>query len=116
MSDIVKELRELLDKATPGPWVYRPHKNDDWGVVRATDGNGYPIAQARAGRHVTDDEYAAHRVAKTDPFEANARLIAAARNHLPAILARIEALEAALQRQPEPATSAAGIKRRHIRR
>jgi hypothetical protein len=72
-------------KPAPGPWVYRPHKNDDWGIVRVRDGNGYPVAVARAGRHVTDEEYAAHRSAKTDPFEANARLIAAAPDLLEAL-------------------------------
>lgn len=35
MTDLTREqITELLDGATPGPWLYRPHEHDDWGVVR----------------------------------------------------------------------------------
>jgi len=60
---------------TPGPWEYRPHKYDDWGVIRARD--GFYVAQCSVTRW-SDEEREAHRAAKTDPTEANARLIAAA--------------------------------------
>lgn len=62
-------------KATPGPWCYRPHEYDDWGVVKA----GYfTICQARDPLALEDDILNRHRREKTDPWAANARLIAAA--------------------------------------
>lgn len=77
-----QELRELLEKATPGPWAVRY----DY-VVQAPsfdDGRLVPVAQPYG---VNSDG--------TDLF-ANARLIAAARNALPALLDEIDALRAAL--------------------
>jgi hypothetical protein len=73
---------------TPGPWQYRPHKYDDWGWVRGgvPDEDGYLplVACARSGAFDATD-YPAHRSNKTDPFEANARLIAAAPDLLAAL-------------------------------
>lgn len=60
---------------TKGPWFYRPNPHDDWGYVR--DRDGHVVARA-ANPHVSMQEYADHRAAKTDPYEANGRLIAAA--------------------------------------
>lgn len=64
----------MTAKHTPGPWVYRPFKHDDWGFVR----NGAGDLIARASGPTTAAERNAHREAKTDPYKANARLIAAA--------------------------------------
>lgn len=69
-------------KHTPGPWEYRPFEYDDWGVVRSAD--GLPVVQACVGRWSKD--FDKHRVNKTDPGEANARLISAA----PEMLAALE--------------------------
>ena len=69
-------------KHTPGPWKYRPDKYDDWGVVKSAD--GYPVVQACLGRWTS--EFDTHRTNKTDPAEANARLISAA----PELLAALE--------------------------
>jgi hypothetical protein len=66
---------------TPGPWEYRPLKYDDWGWVRGPkqpEGDWPLVACARSGTYETDAELAEHRRNKTDPYEANARLIAAA--------------------------------------
>lgn len=65
----------MSDKWTPGPWSYRPELHDDWGTVRA--GNGL-ICRARDPNVWHESELAAHRENKTDPWEANARLISAA--------------------------------------
>ena len=75
-------LIEATEGHTEGPWTYRPHEYDDWGLVRrpARDGKeiGYPVANASLA-HVSDDEMAACRADNyRDPVEANARLIAAA--------------------------------------
>ena len=62
---------------TPGPWAYRPHEFDDWGMVRGPQGE--PITQASLNcRHWSDEDLAAHRREGTDPVEANARLISSA--------------------------------------
>lgn len=68
-------------KFTPGPWQYRPHELDDWGTVRGPNGSdGYSafICQAKDMRYMEDDYLNKCRSSKTDPWEANARLIAAA--------------------------------------
>lgn len=62
-------------KHTPGPWVYSTDCHDDWGTVRTMDGSF--VCQAKDPR-VTVNDLHGHRAAKTDPWEANARLIAAA--------------------------------------
>lgn len=64
-------------KFTPGPWAYRPREFDDWGLVRGGP-DGFPVAQARAGRMMIDGEDNEHRRKGTDPYGANAHLIAAA--------------------------------------
>jgi len=75
---------------TPGPWVYRPHDFDDWGIVRVTADEsryGFVICQAR-NPEVTGEQLGAYRESGVDPYEANARLIAAA----PALLEALEEL------------------------
>lgn len=70
-----------MSEHTKGPWDYRPKEYDDWGVVRGApdpDGRAWIVTQARAGREVSEDELAEHRKNGTDPYEGNARLIAAA--------------------------------------
>jgi hypothetical protein len=67
-------------KWTPGPWHYRPQKFDDWGYVRASaeaDGFHPFICQAKDVRTTDDDEKEARKNG-TDPWAANAHLIAAA--------------------------------------
>lgn len=68
---------------TPGPWSYRPYKHDDWGTVRGPDDG--VICQARDPGAVDAVTLAKHRERGTDPWEANARLIAAAPELLEAL-------------------------------
>lgn len=75
---------------TPGPWAYRPDVLDDWGIVRAPvteQGRflGGIICQARDPEALDALTLASHREKKTDPWEANARLIAAAPELLEAL-------------------------------
>jgi hypothetical protein len=65
----------MTEKWTPGPWRYRPHQHDDWGIVKGAD--GYPICQARDAR-VSEEEKSECRATGADPYAANAHLIAAA--------------------------------------
>jgi hypothetical protein len=84
--NIIDGLQEAVEaskpKHTPGPWTYRPHKFDDWGLVRGYD--DYPVAQASTCR-ADDAQKDMHRKYNTDPAEANARLIAAAPELLAAL-------------------------------
>ena len=78
MTDKTQDARALVERLTgftPGPWAYRPEKYDDWGMVRGAD--KYPVASASTCRS-DDFEKNEHRRNKTDPADANARLIAAA--------------------------------------
>lgn len=66
-------------KAMPGPWLYRPYKFDDWGVIRAgadKEGSLWTLANVRAARDVTQHEMHVCRVEGTDPYADNACHIA----------------------------------------
>lgn len=66
---------------TPGPWEIRPLEFDDWGVIRGPvgeDGKQWMVARAYGGRSVTFEEQNECRKNGTDPYESNARFIAAA--------------------------------------
>lgn len=97
------ELRKLMEKATPGPWSYRSQEYDDWGVVRGkrTDQDCWApfVCQARDSRVDDIGENAARREGR-DPWEANARLIAAAPD-LAKDRIRLEAENAALRAEVE---------------
>lgn len=92
MTDTTREYVErLLDGVTEGPWLYRPGHYDDWGVVKAQDRQ---ICQARHPDRLESKVLSEYRANGLDPWEANARFIAAARELVPALLARAEAAEA----------------------
>lgn len=99
--DDLDKLRELLAKATPGPWEYRPDKYDDWGFIRGPEvERSYGrakmvVALSRDGPDEKD--HSEHRRDGTDPYEANGRLIVAAVNALPSLIGRIDMLEKGLR-------------------
>jgi len=74
---------------TPGPWAYRTGMPYDWGWV--TDAEGGFIAQAKDPAARDDETLSRHRTAKTDPWAANACLIASAPDLL--ALARVSAAQ-----------------------
>jgi hypothetical protein len=61
-------------------WAYRPEPHDDWGIVRTApdaEGRRWIVCQARFP-YADEEALNEHRRNKTDPWEATARLIAAA--------------------------------------
>lgn len=82
LSERIAELRELMAKATPGPWPCEPtgdHKRITIGKGLVEGPNGYEVAEV-----YSDD-------CPGEVAEANADLIAAMRNHLPYLLDALSA-------------------------
>ena len=80
---------------TSGPWAYRPHQHDDWGIVRTKgrDDMGFQRVICQANYVASPAELITHRSNNTDPAEANARLIAAAPELLEALEKAVEEIE-----------------------
>jgi len=84
-------VERLLDGVTPGPWKYRPNRFDDWGVVKSDD---FHLCQVRDLLRYTMEHLNEARAANYDPWESNARFIAAARQLVPALSAERDRLTA----------------------
>jgi hypothetical protein len=82
IEQIVAQLSEALSKATPGEWKYICSPR----AVIVRTGDNQPI-------HVTSD--------RSKEAQANACLIALARNHLPALLTDRESLQQKIREQAE---------------
>lgn len=85
------EMRELLAKATPGPWAYECHGRDGWYAVGVLAEPG--TEKFLTGQQETGYADVVERVALEIELGADAALIAALRNEAPALLDRVEALE-----------------------
>ena len=82
MTELIEELKRLHAEATPGPWVSREGVTNIFGPQRRM----VAIASAYS-TNVNEDRCAAENA-------ANAALILALRNALPAIIAQLEAGQA----------------------
>lgn len=102
--DELSAIKARYEAATPGEWKYRPQEFDDWGVIRA--GAGHVVAKARGDAPLSSDAASLARDMGIDPYGHNALSIIAARTDIPALLAHIEGLEAALRSAIEVADEA----------
>jgi uncharacterized coiled-coil protein SlyX len=106
-----EEVAKMLEGVTAGPWHYRPHQHDDWGVVRGGDlgdWGGYPhLCQARDPDKLDEPTLAAHRKSGEDPWGPNARFIAWARTAVPDLSAERDALAAERDRWTKNASDVA---------
>ena len=91
----LQAIRTRTEKATPGPWKYRPEKWDDWGWVRAGE---YIIARVTDCKDFTNEEFDLHRLNHTDPYINNAQFVAHARTDIPVLLDEIERQRQRLQK------------------
>lgn len=83
-------LLALCDDATPGPWVYEEHPHDEFGY--------YSDVSHAPGGDIGDPS---QRFSLLDRCEdSNHRFIAAAREAVPALVARLRAAEARTAWQP----------------
>lgn len=74
-------LKELSDAASPGPWLYRPDRYDDWGMIRGGEIQSEhigpihpPVARSNAQWNELDS-FDKHRKAGTDPMAPNGKFI-----------------------------------------
>ena len=89
MTDLTPQtVAALAEKATPGPYLYRPKKYDDWGMLRAGE---YVLCQVRDPRFLDLDRA---RAEGRDPWEDSAQFLAAA----PSMAALIAAQAAEIER------------------
>ena len=94
MTKLRERLEALAEKATKGPWAYRPGEYDDWGLIKAPpcrpEGFEYDLrfslAQFRDPQAISDEVLSQHREAGTDPWRGNAELVVELVNNLPTIL------------------------------
>lgn len=81
ITTMIAELEEALKAATPEPWIVSSQNKKDVEGGPPSDHNGF--------RHLVSDSY----TGRDDIDEANARLIALMRNHLPALIEVAEAAQ-----------------------
>src|SRR5690349_9295780 len=93
--DMLGELKALAASATPGPWSRDGDKDYDTAILAGGEAIAYAETHNNADRPRDD---------KFFPGKANADLIAAARNALPALISaasRTQAAEAEVERLRE---------------
>lgn len=79
----IEELKELEEKATPGPWAFGPYSDENkYGVGVVMDENDEPIV----GLDETQVGIVVESVAPEVEGHHNAALIVAMRNNLPCLL------------------------------
>ena len=60
------------DKHTPTPWSYRPHRHDDWGFIRDSEGDLVAVSK---NSKISFSEHDGFRSRKEDPYEPNGKRI-----------------------------------------
>lgn len=90
MDDQLKELKDIEAEATPAPWTLRDEFSQDHGQFCIDGPDGHEIAAVAAWMFGDRPE-----------SQANARFIALARNHLPALITALESERAGRVRAEE---------------
>lgn len=94
----LKELKDLCDKATPGPWIY------DWGNWQVESGNP-DHSRAGVANAVLDEEnhYESFGLKgkQNDPVD-NCLFIAESRTAIPELIAEVERLKEKLKEYRPP--------------
>ena len=93
-----ERLSALAEKATKGPWAYRPDEYDDWGIIKGAphrpEGFEYDLrfhlAQFRDPDALGEAILAEHRRTGTDPWRWNAELVVELVNALPTIISALQ--------------------------
>lgn len=106
--DLIKRAREALDGVTPGEWAL-----DGIAIAHPSSPYGYPIDVCLMGEPA---QYPGDIPVMMQGWEANARFIAAARDLVPAMADRIEALEAEMARLRDAKPVALNVKPGQIER
>ena len=90
MSELdLEEIKQAEAAATRGPWLVRPNKWDDWGLIRG--GDGYPVCETGMSARYTHDDIGKFPNGPT-PILENAHFIAKSREWIPALVAEVERL------------------------
>lgn len=97
MSDTdIATLRELVEKATPGPWYVRPNPMRSDGAF-IEHGALEPASPYYLDRHEAELRRSREPIALGQLKPEDARLVVAAVNALPALLDEVEAMRKALR-------------------
>jgi len=88
----IKEYKAMIEGATAAPWYVRPHKHDEWGIIKNSD--GHIVASVR-NPSVNYNDLSAFCKNDTDPYQKNSDFIATSRNIAPELIRVIELAEEA---------------------
>ena len=94
------KLSEAMEKATPGPLLYRARKHSDWGEINTEDG-----VLCRCNPHLNGENLDVYRENGVDPIGHTAALLAHFYNHGPKLLNALKHVSARMNDEADNADS-----------